>query len=95
MIAMLFLSVLTFGFPSKTGKELEVEDFTKSDHMTLLKVFSTMCGTCKMFQPEWLKLKKHIGDKLQVVEIDIDEPSGAKFASDIGVLDEGKHMLNV
>ena len=71
-LIVLFLSVLTFG-SSKTEKELDVKDLYKSDHIVLLKVFSTMCGTCKMFQPEWLKLKKHIGDKLQIYEVDIGQ----------------------
>ena len=71
------------------SQEFSIEDIYQDKHMTILKVYSTMCGTCKMFQPEWLKLKNHINGKFRIVEVDIDKTAGLEFAGSIRVLDEG------
>ena len=99
-MSVLFLHVLllvtTYGLSGGDDeKELSIKDIYKNKHITLLKVYSTMCGTCKMFEPEWLKLKKHLHGKLRIVEVDIDKSSAAKFAANIGVLDEDEGVPNI
>ena len=88
-VAMLLLWCTLGLSDNDNAHEFSIESIAQDKHMTILKVYSTMCGTCKMFQPEWLKLKRHINGKFTVIEVDIDKQAGLKFASSIGVLDEG------
>lgn len=48
-------------------------DIIKNDIPTLIDFYATWCGPCKTMQPVLEDLKKHFGEKLRVLKIDVDK----------------------
>ena len=48
-------------------------DLIKSDIPTLVYFYATWCGPCKIMHPILDDLKKHFGEKIRVLKIDVDK----------------------
>jgi thioredoxin 1 len=48
-------------------------DIIKNDIPTLVDFYATWCSPCKTMQPALEDLKKHFGEKLRVLKIDVDK----------------------
>jgi thioredoxin 1 len=46
-------------------------DIIKNDKPTLVDFYATWCGPCKMMHPVLDDLKKHFGEKIRVLKIDV------------------------
>ena len=49
------------------------EKLIASDRPTLVDMFATWCGPCKMMHPVLEEVKQAIGDKATIIKVDVDE----------------------
>jgi len=47
-------------------------EIIKSETLTLVDFYATWCGPCKTLHPILDELKKHFGDKIRILKIDVD-----------------------
>ena len=52
-------------------------DKTNSDTPTLVDFFAHWCGPCKTMMPVLDKLKKKMGDKINILKVDVDKNANA------------------
>ena len=62
------------------SKVLHVDDkglqkVIENNRLVLVDFFATWCGPCKMLAPELDKLADEMGNKVQIVKVDIDKSS--------------------
>ena len=51
----------------------EFDDFIKESKPTLVDFFATWCGPCKMQSPIIDEVKQAVGDKANVLKVDVDK----------------------
>lgn len=51
----------------------EFDDFIKESKPTLVDFYATWCGPCKMQSPIIDEVKKAVGDKANVLKVDVDK----------------------
>ena len=49
------------------------EKLIASDRPTLVDMFATWCGPCKMMHPVLEEVKQAIGDQATIIKVDVDE----------------------
>lgn len=48
-------------------------DIIKGDKLTLVDLFATWCGPCKMMHPVLEQLKHELGDSIRIIKLDVDK----------------------
>ena len=48
-------------------------DIIKGDTLTLVDLFATWCGPCKMMHPVLEQLKHELGDSIRIIKLDVDK----------------------
>jgi thioredoxin 1 len=48
-------------------------ELIKTDIPTLVDFYATWCGPCQTMHPVLDKLKKHFGEKIKILKIDVDK----------------------
>jgi thioredoxin 1 len=49
------------------------KDLTQSDKPVLIDFYADWCGPCKMVPPILQEVKKKLGDRVNVIKIDVDQ----------------------
>ncbi|MBE7089816.1 MAG: thioredoxin [Clostridiales bacterium] len=53
--------------------EAEFDEILKGEKPVLVDFWATWCNPCKMFAPILHEFKEEIGDKVEVVKVDVDQ----------------------
>lgn len=48
-------------------------DIITSEQLTLVDIYATWCGPCKMMHPVLEQLKAQMGDAVRIIKIDVDK----------------------
>ncbi|MBR1883057.1 MAG: thioredoxin [Muribaculaceae bacterium] len=49
------------------------QDIINSGKPTLVDMFATWCGPCKMMHPILEEVKQHLGERATIIKVDIDQ----------------------
>ena len=62
---------------------MNFDELVQSETPTLIDFHAEWCGPCKMMAPILKETKQALGDKIQIVKIDVDKNQG--LASDLQI----------
>ena len=84
LVLVVVLATLRPSFSSEdVAKDFDAAVLT-NEHVTAVKFYSSMCGSCKDFAPIWDEFEAAMKGHLTFGVVDIDKPAGMKLASDMG-----------
>lgn len=63
-----------------TEKNVSFEELIKSDTPVLVDFYADWCAPCRMMPPILQEVKKNLGDKVNIIKIDVDQNPGAAQA---------------
>lgn len=52
---------------------------------TLLYVYMDTCGHCQRFHPQWDALVQSVGDRFNLVKVEVNDPTAAQLVSSLNV----------
>ena len=89
--------------PKKSGSNgsavtsLDVYNFhaevSNANEAWLVKISSSMCGTCQQFAPTWASVVQTFGAQINMGTIEMDSADAMKLAQQLGVLSKGVPQL--
>jgi thiol-disulfide isomerase/thioredoxin len=88
-----FLAVLlSSSVPIQGAEDLDLAAFKATvltdEKVWAVEFYSSMCGSCKEFNPTWTKVEKSL-KSIATTKVNIDTKEGMEIAKELGVLEEG------
>ena len=62
----------------------EFNDILKNNKLVLVDFYATWCGPCKMQAPILHEFKEEVGDKVEIIKLDVDQTPD--IAREFGIL---------
>eukprot|EP00936_MAST-01D_sp_MAST-1D-sp1_P000066 g66.t1 len=68
-------------------------EVSNANEAWLVKVSSSMCGTCQQFAPTWAAVVQAFGKEINMGKIEIDSADAMKLAEQLSLLSKGVPQL--
>lgn len=79
---------------SHTESEFLAAVDRKDDKLILVDFWASWCGPCKMLAPELEKVKAELGDKVEIVKVDVDANRGISDYFQVGAIPDVRIVRN-
>mmetsp|Transcript_33697 Transcript_33697/g.34987 ORF Transcript_33697/g.34987 Transcript_33697/m.34987 type:complete len:156 (-) Transcript_33697:101-568(-) len=101
LFAILLISVPLVVISGASDKVADIhsnnfgDTVVKNPEVYVVKLFSSMCGSCQDFQPTWNTLVPELSKKYKLGQVNIDKSEGMSLANKLNGLREGIPALMI